>query len=346
MKNGNRVFLAFWLVIGIVIAILAISSLVCAHPPGDGTWSSANGLAEDSDHSQGQYHNTTVVHRHYPVNTRKLFEKAREDGYDPVVSGSGGHDEWDWVYASHRAPARAVQGGGGDGGLVSQAIASSEPEPTPEPEPKPIVKPPPPPPKSNIVLTQVMFHDWTSAGGGNLPQWFELHNRGGDGNLKGFQLTFFIKGGDKRIILLKDYPFAAGETLIVSRKRVGHFLGHLWGHSQGVEKVYIDETIPNLKNNWVLTDPSGKELYRRDAYWNWGWGEHERGTVRDTAGRKHAYRRSVDVIPSEPYTGQDPIYYGNRWDAGNPPGYHVDVAPKAPSLVRPKLVTLWGILKQ
>ncbi|MYC40226.1 MAG: hypothetical protein F4X55_04345 [Candidatus Dadabacteria bacterium] len=186
-----------------------------------------------------------------------------------------------------------------------------------------------------------MFHDWTSAGGGGLPQWFELHNRGGDGTVKGFQLTFFPKGGGKVIIVLKDCPLASGETMIVARQRVGHRLGHLWGHSEGVEKVYIDADILNLKNNWVLTDPAGKEIYRRTAHWNHGWGKHERGPF-----GKGAYRKAVDVIPSEPYTGDAPIYYGNRWDAGNPPGYHVDVAPKAPHLVRPKRVLLWGALKK
>ena len=217
-------------------------------------------------------------------------------------------------------------------------VAVSTPEPVVEPEPEsiiPVVEPEPiiVVPKSDIVLTQVMFLDWSGRGG--LPQWFELHNRGGDGNLKGWTLTFFPRGGGKIIIVLKDCPLASGETMIVTGKRVGHFKGHLWGTSEGVEKVYIDEAIPNLKNRWVLTDPDGKEIYRRDVPWNWGWGSHT----------KDRYRRAVDVIPSEPYTGDDPIYYGHPRDAGNPPGYHVDVAPKAPSHQR-KRITLWGALKQ
>lgn len=195
-------------------------------------------------------------------------------------------------------------------------------------------------PPSDIVLTQIMFHTWTRAGGGGNPQWFELHNRGGDGTVKDFQLTFFPKGGGKLTIVFKDCPLASGETLIVTPSRVGSFLGHLWGHSQGVDKVYIDADILNLKNNWVLTDSNGTVIYRRSVPWNWGWGEH----ARDALGRA-AYRQAVDVIPSEPWTGETPIYYGNAWDAGNPPGWHVDVVPRAPRLLR-KTATTWGALKQ
>jgi len=237
------------------------------------------------------------------------------------------------VRVSSPAPAPSV---------VSTFIPESEPTPDPEPLRVRVPEPePPPPPKSDIVLTQIMFHTWTSAGGGGNPQWFELHNRGGDGTVKDWQLTFFLRGGGELILVFKDFPLAAGETMIVSGQRVGHFLGHLWGHSQGVEKVYVDEDILDLKSRWVLVDPDGKEIYRRDVHWNHGWGKHARGLF-----GKGSYRQAVDVIPSEPYTGEDPIYYGNRWDAGNPPGWHVDVAPQAPRLVRPKFVTLWGALKR
>ena len=234
-----------------------------------------------------------------------------------------------------------------DGGSPNVEVKSevSQPQSEPESEPKPVLVPAPLPqievltpepivvvPKSDIVLTQVMF---LGVARPYFPQWFELHNRGGDANLKGYQLRFFPRGGGEIIIVLKDYPLASGETMIVTGKRVGHFKGHLWGSSEGVEKVYIDEAIPNLKNRWVLTDPDGKEIYRRDVRWNWGWGSY-----------KDRYRRAYDVILSEPYTGDDPIYYGHPRDAGNPPGYHVDIAPKAPRRVQPKLVTLWGAIKK
>lgn len=193
-------------------------------------------------------------------------------------------------------------------------------------------------PPANIVLTQVMFHDWGAMGGRDLPQWFELHNRGGDGNLEGYTLTFSVKTRffgvyEEKVIVLKDFPLKSGETMIVTRKRVGGFLGHLWGHSQGVKYVYVDEQIPNLKNRWTLTDPSGKVVYRRDHRWNYGWGPHE-----------NRERKAVGVVPSEPYTGEDKIYYGSSCDAGNPPGFHVDVIPKAPQLRR-KRIGLWGGLK-
>lgn len=190
----------------------------------------------------------------------------------------------------------------------------------------------------HIVLTQVMFHDWGGSARG-LPQWFELHNRGGDGNLEGYRLTFFFHVG-KLIIDLKDCHLATGETLIVARKRVGHFRGHLWGHSQGVAKVYIDPDIPNLKNRWALSDPDGNVIYERTLRWDLGWGQH----VAFQNG-KLGRRQAVEVIPSEAYTGQDPIYYGNYWDTGNPPGFHVDVIPRAPQL-RTKRIGTWGHLKK
>ena len=201
------------------------------------------------------------------------------------------------------------------------------------------------PPPADIVLTQVMFHTWGAIGGRDLPQWLELHNRGRDANLKGYTLTFRINipfQDEEKVIVLKDFPLPAGETMIVTRRRVGGFLGHLWGHSQGVKYVYVDEQIPNLKNKWTLTDPSGKVVYRRDAHWNYGWGHH-----------KNRERCAVDVIPSEPYTGDDGTvfsegarYYGSRWDACNPPGFHIDVAPQAPQLRRPKQIGTWGNLKR
>lgn len=194
-------------------------------------------------------------------------------------------------------------------------------------------------PPANIVLTQVMFHDWGALGGRNQPQWFELHNRGGDANLEGYTLTFQVRTKDfgvyeEEVIILKDFQLPAGETMIVTRRRVGKFLGHLWGYTEGVAYIYIDEAIPNLKNRWVLTDSEGKELYRRDARWNWGWGPHE-----------NRERKAVDVVPSEVYTGEDKRYYGSCFDRGNPPGWHVDVIPKAPQLRRPKRVGTWGELK-
>lgn len=233
-----------------------------------------------------------------------------------------------------------------NGGVQTSAPTEYSPVPEPEPVSAPVSVPPvaavvvsaSKAPPANIVLTQVMFHDWGASSGGNLPQWFELHNRGGDGNLEGYTLTFSVKTRffgvyEEKVIVLKDFPLKAGETMIVTRRRVGHFLGHLYGHSQGVEHVYIDEDIPNLKNRWTLTDPSGKVVYRRDARWNWGWGKHiERN------------RAAFDVMPSEPYTGEEPIYYGSHCDAGNPPGFHEDIPPKAPQ-VRWKRIGTWGDLK-
>lgn len=206
------------------------------------------------------------------------------------------------------------------------------------PVPVAVVEKPKAPP-ANIVLTQVMFHDWGALGGRNQPQWFELHNRGGDANLEGYTLRFQVRTKhfgiyEEKVIVLKDFQLPAGETMIVTRRRVGHFVGHLWGDTQGVAYIYIDEAIPNLKNRWVLTDSEGKELYRRDARWNWGWGPHE-----------NRERKAFDVVPSEVYTGEDKRYYGSCFDRGNPPGWHVDLSPQAPQLLRKRIGT-WGALKR
>ena len=100
MKNGNRVFSLFWIpIIGIVIAI-SMSSHLCAHPPGDGTWANTVGLTRDRNHYQRHYHGREdVVHRHYPVGTREIFSKAKAEGYRPIVSGGGSPTNPSWVYA-------------------------------------------------------------------------------------------------------------------------------------------------------------------------------------------------------------------------------------------------------
>ena len=51
-------------------------------------------------------------------------------------------------------------------------------------------------------------------------------------------------------LIFGDFPLAAGEIMIVTRQKTGKFLGHTKGYSDGVEHVYVDASILNLKYRW------------------------------------------------------------------------------------------------
>lgn len=207
----------------------------------------------------------------------------------------------------------------------AEVVVSVSPKPVSEPEPVLI-------PSVDIILTEIMFHDWGPFGPGH-PQWFELYNRGGDGNLKGFTLTFlsrsdgtYTKGGQSTV-MLGDFLLKSGQAVIITNKELPD---RPW--LRNIDN-FIVAPLRNLKNQWILTDANGNEIYSRRVKWNYGWGKHGDNNE----------RQSVDIVRSEWADAE--YFYGMKWDKGSP-GYHVDVVPKAPHLVKPKLVMLWGSLKQ
>ena len=192
--------------------------------------------------------------------------------------------------------------------------------------PVPVAIAPPPPPVHDIIVTEIMFHD---NGQQDTSQWFELYNRGGDANLDGWLLSFSTQEKStsgrvgESVVVFGDHVVDRGGVLVVALKQE-----QSW--SRNIEN-YIVVRAHNLKNKWVLSDADGDIIHERSVRWQAGWNLKTGGN-----------RVSVAVVPTEPATSN--TYYGRRTDVGTP-GWHEDVAPQAPSLLRNKAV-LWGELKK
>ena len=179
-----------------------------------------------------------------------------------------------------------------------------------------------------IILTEIMFRDWSSTGGGGKPQWFELYNSGGGiGTLNGWMLVFETKKGEVSVPL-DDVSIKPQETLIVTHKRLAN---RPW--LRNIENVHVQKGLRNLKGKWVLIDAAGNEVYRRVYRWNWGIGGH-------TA---EGYRQSVAIVPTVAPPADFDNFYGARTDVSTV-GYHKPVVPAAPSLQRIQF-KMWAALK-
>ena len=179
--------------------------------------------------------------------------------------------------------------------------------------------------RHDIVLTEIMFHD---NGMLDTPQWFELHNRGEASNLSGWAIRFSTdhqstnnRGGELTIVL-GDHDIEQGESLVVTSKQA-----QSWEHNIENYTVY---PLSNLKNQWTLYDRKSMIIHQRLGEWQHGWNTKLGGN-----------RRSAEIIPTRPAPTHN--YYGLRSDVGTP-GWHEDVAPAAPALIRNKAV-MWGQLK-
>ena len=189
---------------------------------------------------------------------------------------------------------------------------------------------------ASVKATEIMFRDYSRSGGGDRPQWIELYNFGGDTDLAGYSIVFHEQVHRRRrtpiddfVVTFGAFPFPSNTAIIVSNKQA-HYLS-----ISGVDHFYVDTDIANLKQKWTLSDASGSIIYKRTYRWNWGIGGHN----------ENIGRVPVEIIPTEPPAEGVLHYYGSRIDSGTP-GHHETVVAAAPSLQRPKLITMWAELRK
>lgn len=185
-----------------------------------------------------------------------------------------------------------------------------------------------------IILTEIMFRDWSRTGGGGKPQWFELYNAGtGKGTLKGWVMVFETKKGTVSVPF-DDISIEAQETWVVTNKLL---LNRPW--LRNIENVHAQKGLLNLKSKWVILDATGNEVYRRPFRWNWGIGGH-------TA---EGYRQSVEIVKTVAPPEDFDNFYGT-WTDISTVGYHVPVTtPNAPQLLqvgRIHKMGTWASLKE
>ena len=220
----------------------------------------------------------------------------------------------------------------------------SEPEPKPEPEsaqqvarssPRitsiPVVPNLISIPPASVYMTEIMFRDWPSG-----PQWFEIYNSGSDTNLEGYMMVFHEQVHRRRrtpiddvVVIFGSFELQSGDVAIIA-KNSAHRL-----NTSGVvaDQVYINPEILNLKGKWSLFDANNQLIFNRNSHWN-----HQIGGHNEARGRI-----SQVIIPTEPPKGMH--YYGWKGDTSTP-GHHETVVAAAPSLQKPKLITMWAELKK
>ena len=201
-----------------------------------------------------------------------------------------------------------------------------QPEPTPTPEPTADPK--------RVLATEWILVD----NGRSVPQWIEIWNNNPvEIDLTGWKFHYVSFENFKtkeKIVTLTEFSIPAGEAVILA--------------SHATEKKTVaPEQVYNLNIGYVLK--TGWKLTTADGIVVHAIGETFTGIerTRPQAGTIEGNFRTPSRISHKNYPSdapETPHYYGHAGDQAHPA--HHALVRAAPSLSRPKQITLWGHLKR
>lgn len=223
-----------------------------------------------------------------------------------------------------------TQNGAGDG-TPPGAGRSETPLTTVTPQPEPIAASADP---KRVLATEWILVDH----GRSVPQWIEIWNNNPvEIDLTGWKFHYVSFENFKtkeKIVTLTEFSIPAGEAVILA--------------SHATEKKTVTpEKIYNLNIGYVLK--TGWKLTTADGIVVHAIGETFTGIerTRPQAGTIEGNFRTPSRISHKNYPSNDPEtphYYGHTGDQAHP-AHHAPVRA-APSLSRPKQITVWGHLKR
>ena len=189
-----------------------------------------------------------------------------------------------------------------------------------------------------IQVTEYMIKDWSTAGGGGLPQWVELYNPNPDSvNLDGWTFQYAARDAlndplEIRDVTISEATIAPESTLLLVTRRI------LLSTDSAIEEsqIYNLEIENVLKRGWRLISADDEVI-------------HQIGTVfdhyADPVAPPHQDGARVSHHVIESVAPSDSYYYGSWRDIGSP-GFHKPPMPSAPALIKPKKVGVWADLKR
>ena len=227
------------------------------------------------------------------------------------------------------------------------------------------------------IITEYMLRDYSRSGGAGLPQWIEIYNpNAGAMELKGYQFTYAQRNAANspysyKTKTIDSFVIPAGDAKIIVSKEIEARWNTIGGLS--AEDIWVipsQENSVSLKDGWHLADPSGKGIYRiggafeeKHATAEWDDSIPWKGNVHLPPHTSEGFRVSYQAVPSE--LPNEDHFYGNLEDRSavavvvnskttyevvgkSSPGFFklAELAPAAPSLIRPKKVVIWGNLKR
>ena len=235
-------------------------------------------------------------------------------------------------------------------------------------------------PQKNPIITEYMIRDYSRSGGPGLPQWVEIYNpNAGAMELKGYQFTYAQRDTANspyryKTETIDSFVIPAGEAKIIVGKKIEAREAR-WNTIAGLsaEDIWVipsEENWVSLKDGWHLADPSGKAIYRIGGAFEEKNANAEsddsvswRVNVRLPPHTSEGFRVSYQAVPSE--LPDEDHFYGDVEDSSavavvvnskttyeivgkSSPGFFqlAEIAPAAPSLIRPKKVVIWGNLKR
>ena len=230
-------------------------------------------------------------------------------------------------------------GGGGGGGGTSGGtpdgtggsatpLTTVTPQPEPTPTPEPIADP------KRVLATEWILVD----NGRSVPQWIEIWNNNPvEIDLTGWKfhhVSFENFKTKEKIVTLTEFSIPAGEAVILASHATEK-------KTVAPEQVYNLDIGYVLKKGWKLTTADGIVVH--------AIGEIFTGIerTRPQYGRIEGSWRAPSRISHKNYPSdapETPHYYGHAGDQAHP-AHHAPVR-SAPSLSRPKQITVWGDLKK